>query len=265
MKKALSIFLVMTLAAFAAETIKLNTPEIWMKTPPNRVTFDENGISIDDKGRLTIFSVAVYDVDPFKSYTLSMTVKNSGADEAYTLFGFVPMDAEGKNVQCAQVRDGRGTLTELAADAKKGDDFIIIKNAYKWNFKAGNCYVAFNAKLDYSDMPNKQIVANQTKSETLEDGTCKVFLRTKLNQDYPAGTLVRQHYSGGYLYTAGAIRIKPGEERVMKGTIRGLDTPGAFSPAIWPVGTAKMKLVLYHDLNNKKCAVTYSNPILEIE
>ena len=264
MKKALFLFLVMTLAAFAAETIKLNSPEIWFKAPP-RVQFDENGISIDDKGRVTIFSAAIYDVDPFKSYTLSMTVKNNGTEPAYTLFGFVPLDANAKNIPCASVRDGRGSLTELAADAKKGDDFIIIKNAHNWNFKAGNGHVAFNAKLDYSDMPNNNVVANQTKSEMQEDGTCKVFLRTKLNADYPAGTLVRQHYSGGYLYTAGAVNIKPGEEKVLKGTIRGLDAPGGFNTRIWPVGTAKTKLVLYHDLNNKKCAVTYSNPILEIE
>jgi len=264
MKKALSLFLVMTLAAFAAETIKLNSQEIWFKAPP-RVKFDENTISIDEKGRLTLFSAVVYDIDPFKSYTLSMTVKNSGTEEAFTLFGFMPLDADAKNISCASVRDNKGTLTELAADAKIGDDFIIIKNAVNWDIKANHCLVAFNAKLDYSDLPNTKLVANKPQLEKLEDGTYKVQLKAKLKEDYPAGTLVRQHYSGGYLYTAGAVRIKPGEEKVMKGTIKGLDAPGGFQARVWPVGTVKAKLVLYHDLNNKKCAVTYSNPILEIE
>ena len=82
---------------------------------------------------------------------------------------------------------------------------------------------------------------------------------------YPAGTLVRQHFSGGYLYTGANVKIKPGEEKVLKGTIRGLDAPGNFQTKTWPVGTAKTKLVLYHDLGNNKCAVTYSNLTLEIE
>ena len=265
MKKTLALLVAMTLATAMADTIKLNAPEVWKPAPKGRVTFNEDSFAIDGKGRILLISSAVFDVDPFKTYTIKMTIKNEGTENFTTLIGYIPLYADGKNLPCIAVRDTRGSLTELAEDAKAGDTFVIIKNGTAWNSKIASAGVAFNAKLDYSDMPNKEVADHKPGIEKLENGTWKVTLRKPLAKDYPAGTFVRQHLAGGYLYSTGAVTIKPGEEKEVTGFIRGIDPPGSFTSHSWPVGTAKTMLILIHDHYNKKLAVTYNNPVLIIE
>ena len=267
MKKTLAFVLMMSIAATAAETIKLNNAEIWSQTQEikTRVTFTEDGLSVNENGRLSFVSAKKFDVDLTKSYTISTTVKNLGGEDTMVYLGFSPIDAKGIPIACAAVNHRANSFTSLVKDAKKGDNFLILKDASAWNTTSTTTAVALDAKEDFSDMPNNFRLYPVTKIEKLEDGTWRVETRQKLNRDLPAGTNVRQHNAGGYLYTGGAVKLKPGEERVMKGTIKGLDQPGSYNPRKWPVGTVKTQVVLLSNHSHKKCPMQFTNFKIDIE
>lgn len=267
MKKTLAFILMMGIAAIAAETIKLNDAEIWPKSQEikTRVTFTEDGFTVNENGRLSFYSAKRFDVDPTKSYTISTTVKNLGNEDTMVYLGFSAIDAKNIPIACAAVCQRVNSFTSLVNDAKKGDNFLILKDASAWNTTATTTAIALDAKEDFSDMPNNFRLYPVTKIEKLEDGTWRVETKQKLSRDLAAGTNVRQHYAGGYLYTGGAVKLKPGEERVLKGTIKGIDQPGSYNPRKWPVGTAKMQVVILSNHSHKKCAMQYTNPKIDIE
>ena len=136
-----------------------------------------------------------------------------------------------------------GSGTKLAADVKAGDKVIRIANGEKWK-KSSSGYVAFNAKEDYSDLPNRECVANITKVEQT-NGAWEVTLASPVKKDYPAGTGVREHADGGYLY---AITAYPkGEWTKVSGTLSGMPAIGdctiSSQKTFWPC-TAKIRPIL---------------------
>ena len=263
MKHTLLALLMFTISAFAAETINLSNPEIWSAFLKKRMTFEGNEITIDDKGLFALEATPYIDVDPNKSYTISATITNLGEKVTTFYMGFRAYDAKGA-IQCQDVHSRKDSFTTLAQDAKKGDNFIIVKDASKWDVKNKYTCVAFNAKEDFSDMPNRHRL-NITKIEKLDDDTWKITLVAKLNRDFPADTGVRQHINGGYIYTGGQGRILPGETKVLKGTIKGIDLPGNYSVRKWPIATTRMRPIFLGDYSKANVSMKIVDFKVEIE
>ena len=135
-------------------------------------------------------------IDPDKKYLVSVKVKQITDKPSYIWIGFVPYNAKGRRIGLEHGENNtKGSFTSLTADVAKGAKTITVKDASKWK-KGKYYYVAFDAKEDMSDIPNFNI-ANISK---IEDNT--ITLSKALSKAYPAGTMVRQHRSGGtYIYT----------------------------------------------------------------
>jgi len=144
-----------------------------------------------------VYSLKKIKIDPDKKYQISVKVKQISEKPSYIWVGFLPYTAKGRLIGLQHgSMNTKGSFSSLSAAAAKGAKTITVKDASKW--KAGkHHYVAFNAKEDMSDIPNFDISSMINK---IEKNT--ITLTRPLKKAYPAGTLVRQHRSGGtYIYT----------------------------------------------------------------
>lgn len=144
------------------------------------------------------YSKKVFQIDPEKYYVASVWVKAADNKPSYAYFGLISFDASGREIQSENVSSFPNTETELAAPAEPGDTVIKVKNAASWkNFTY--CVVAFNVKDDKSDLPNRDLSSSITGIKKNED-VWEISLKKPLKNDYPAGTKIREHYKGGYIY-----------------------------------------------------------------
>ena len=204
----------------AAQEQTLNTAADWNK---NAALTDVDGL-LNAKNR-TILSGKKFTVDPSKAYTIKFSVRTQNAqgyDFSWVLSGFKVYDKNGREIHSIYVNPVSETLTEVVADAAKGATVIQLKDASKFR----NKYVVLvaNAKADFSDLPNYNLIGRITgvkKNGTVWEAT----LAKPLTKDVKAGTSVREHFSGGYLYTAGAKNVK-GDWVTMTGMIKGMSKKG---------------------------------------
>ena len=141
-------------------------------------------------------------------------------------------DKDGKWIHGMEACPVSGTLTELAAPAKKGDRIIKLKDASKWQKRPSN--IAFHAKADESDLPNRDLSPYVTSVEQM-DGVWEVTLRTALRKSYEAGTLCRQQSGSPFHYIRLGANLKDEWS-----TFSAVIPPSA----IWR-GAASMKIVCF--------------------
>ena len=132
-------------------------------------------------------------------------------DAKPTMFvvAFDARDAKGALLIGANIFGHKGTETELAAPVKKGDRVLKLKDGSRWQtpeFRRGTM-VAFGAKADSSDLPNRRI-SSLIVSVSSEG---EVRLRYPVGVDYPAGTSVRAHRDTGS-FGIGSTYLKPTAE-----------------------------------------------------
>ena len=150
------------------------------------------------KNHRAITSKKKFKIDPDKYYVVSVWVKAVGEKPSFAYLGIKPLDDKGRYISSQHVSAHPGTITELAAPCKAGDTVIKIKDGSKW--KAHKHYVAaFNVEADKSDLPNRN-VSDGIKSVEKKDDYYEVTLLKPLKKAYPAGTKVREHRMGGYVY-----------------------------------------------------------------
>jgi len=140
-------------------------------------------------------------VDPAIKYRVSAKVKQLGEVPALVYIGFIPYDVKGRTIGPQHGYNNiKGSFTTLAAAVAKGAKSLSVKDASKWK-KGPHYHVAFNAKEDMSDIPNFSVAGPITKIEKTGD-IYTITLKKPVRKAYPAGTMVRQHRSGGtYIYT----------------------------------------------------------------
>ena len=197
--KALSLITVGVLAAvsLSAETVKFDLNKI--KKPKN-VTVSEDVITVT--GSQTI-EFGKFQFDPKAKYTLSFEIKNGSTTKPASYYaGYFCHDKKGRRIYHGNVTYNPNTFTTLTKDIKVGDKTVSIKDGSNW--KKG-CQIAFNAKADDSDLPNYTNFGEITNIEK-KDGEWVLTFRKPLKTAYPAGTAVRNHRPGGYVY---AIRSIP--------------------------------------------------------
>lgn len=188
-------------------------------------------------------------IDPKTTYTLSGEFRLSEPGKARPFyFGFRPLDKRGRTITAVMVNAVAGArITELAADAKKGDQMLILKDASSWKIDKAHYLVAFGAREDGSDLPNRTL-SNYLAQEEIQkraDGTYELRLNQPLGSDQAAGTAVRLHASGGtYPYTAAAGRELTGEWQTFSGTIGGIRQQG-LSSTQWRPGTVQADVFFF--------------------
>ena len=249
----------------AAEVHNLIDPKVISAVNGCKLTFAGNQLT--HTGKAFMFSKAKYAIDPAKKYTFKYTITNDSDKIATVYAGFNVTDAKGRSFPIWAWQGNKKAFTEVAADAKKGDTQIRVKNAQGWATHAAACVVA-DAKEDYSDIPNTKKVFDQIK-KCVKDGDVWVLtLAAPLKADLAAGTKIRQHYNGGYFYFANTSpsRIAPGKTVTVTAVIQGVNAePERFSGKKWPVNSKKFSFLMLSDYTDTKAKLTLKDATLTVE
>ncbi len=247
----------------AAQTIELNKITDWVKNP---AIVEKDGMLTAGKSVMFI-SAKTFDIDPGKTYTVKLSVKDNltnkdPKDKPWLLFGFMVTDKNGRTIMPPNVSVVAGTETVLAADAKKGTKTIQVKDASKWK-PAGHFYVCANAKADLSDLPNFTFVGTGIAKIEKKGDAWEITLVNPVPADFKSGTALRIHAGGGYIYTGGNV-YADNNWKVMTGSIKGIANSG-WSNNVWPKTTAKAKVIILADWNNKKADLQFKDLSLTIK
>ena len=264
MKLMLGAAAVMAAGSLAAQTTTFNKAADWKKS---KMLSEADGmLKVSCVSSMAMLSGAKkIDIDPAKTYTLKFTVCAPDAAAkpgSWTLGGFMVYDKNGRPINCINCATLANTQTEVVADAKKGDTVLVVKNASK--FKKSPYYsIVAGAKQDLSDLPNRNIIGSGIKDIAQDGESWKITLVKPLVKDVKAGTSVRVHSSGGYLYTAGVKYV--GKDWVtMSGKIKGI-RKGVWSGNFWPAGAAKADVIILANWNRQKTPVQIKDVSLTIE
>lgn len=247
----------------AAQTIEMNKAADWIKNP---AIVEKDGMLTTDK-QVMFISTKTIDIDPNKTYTLKLSVKDNltgkdPKDNAWVLFGFMPTGNDGRQITPFNVSILPGSEAVLAADVKKGDKTVLVKDASKWK-AALHFNICANAKADLSDLPNYSFVGAGIEKIEKKGNAWEVTVKTPSAADYKEGTALRIHVGGGYVYTGGTLYVD-NNWKDMTGSIKGMSKYG-WSNVIWPKGAAKAKVVILANWNNKKSDLQFKDISLTIK
>ncbi len=247
----------------SAQTIELNKAADWMKNP---IIVEKDGMLTVGK-QVMFISTKTFDIDPDKTYTLKLSVKDNltgkdPKDNAWMLFGFVSTDKDGRQITPLNVSILPDSATVLAADVKKGDKVVQVKDASKWK-NAPHFNIVANAEADLSDLPNYSFVGTGIEKIEKKENTWEITVKTPVAADYKEGTAVRVHVGGGYIYTGGTL-YADNNWKDMTGSIKGISKYG-WSNVIWPKGATKAKVIILADWNNKKADLQLKDISLTIK
>ncbi|MBO7329673.1 MAG: hypothetical protein J6W00_12985 [Lentisphaeria bacterium] len=211
MKKLSFILALCCAVPLFAEEYKFDTPEAWQ----NGHQFKKDGERLLVTGQKWMIGKKLIRVPEGTSLD---TLKVSGIFRApegaknNTMYiGFKAYDKNRNEFQHVNIFPVAGSETTLAADAKKGENFIMVADASKWQ---KNQVPVTGAKADLSDLPNYNTLPKAVKIEKAGN-EWKVTLSSALKADIAKGTAMRQHIAGGHMYYS-FIATKPGVSGVVK-------------------------------------------------
>ena len=127
--------------------------------------------------------------------------------------------------------------------------------------------IPLGAKKDFSDLPNYNVVQCPIKGiEKCEEGY-KILLSGKLARDIAKGTVVRQHISGGYMYSGGYRNLVPGSKEIeLKGKVDGFLPAGpGYVYNKWSSYAKKARLLMLVNWSGKGSVSEITDIELEIE
>ena len=259
-KGMLGALTVLTAGTLAAQTTTFNTLADWNCQPKQNVTMADGVFKVT--GSTNMMTVKKFDVDPSRTYVLKATAKTDGTEKSMFYFGFYLYDANGKQIATKMTNVIPQTDTELTAPAKKGDTVMKVKDASKWKKRNWFGFV-YNSDPSFSDLPNRNYVPGGIKEAKQEGGAWTVTLAKPLPVDLAAGTKVRQHSDGGYMYTGKSGQLT-GEWKTFTGSAKGMLKSG-FNYAKFAPGTAKVSLIMLVNWGNPKATAEIKDISLEIK
>lgn len=249
--------------ALCAEVINLSDVSNWnfFQTKPGF----KDGKYIVSRGS-GFRSKKLFTMDPNKTYTLSMDINRikEDAKNPTILFGFEAADANGKVLPVYSYQYNANSLTEVVADAKKGDASIRIKNRTGW-YQSSDYRVVADAKEDFSDIPNTNLIANGVKKIEKDGDAFVVTLSNPLLKDVAAGTKVRQHLAGGYFYIHPSIKINTDNVYRVKSSVKGLHKGHLAYKKGFPYGVPQWRIIILANWNWSKAGMEISNINLTVE
>lgn len=254
MKKITSLLFcaVTSATAFAAEIIEYNTPDAWEKKAVIKILPD--GV-LEFPGKQDITTAKSFKVDPRKKVTLSFEIRaREDSIDTMVYAGFQQQDSDKIILEPIYVRQEIGSLTTLTEDAKAGATKLKIRKPRRWIKPIyRGYYIVFDAKKDLSDLPNTSGIALAAEKD-LANGVVEITLKKPLPKDYPAGSQVRFHIGGPYMYSALDAKKLSSEWIKVSCTVTGSD-PAAMNFKKWWIGTKYAKpffLLNYKDFAKQK-------------
>lgn len=242
----------------AAEVIDLTSKDFWR--PMKNVEFSEG--QMINNSRNMFRSKKCFTFDPAKKYTIEMTAVGGEGKKSSSFFvGIYPATAKGALCSAYSIQTNPASYTEVAADAKKGDKVIKVKDASKWTKGGG---IAFNAKADFSDLPNGQLYTGGIVSCVKDGDSWTITLKKALNRNVAARSFVRQHFDGGYNYLW-MNSIAPGKTVNIKSSITGTAKQGRYTSKAFHPAVKHGYIIILADWYNAKTPVTIKNAKLTIE
>ncbi len=151
-------------------------------------------------------------------------------------------DQQGEPISNFGIIPVPGTETVLKADANTDEREILLENSGQdWPVE-GIYAVAFGAKKDYSDIPNRNVYKISSVTQG-EDGL-RVSLEDPLTTDFPADTPVRWHWLAG----PPVVLVIPSQHwEEFSLTVKGSTSPGdswkQIRGSFWP-GAAAVQITL---------------------
>lgn len=264
MRTFLTLALLTAYTAFAGEVLFDGADaSAWPKT----VGKAENGAFSIAAGQ-RLFSLKSFEIKPEKTIKISGEFRYAGEigeKPVLLCFGFKPMSRDGAVIASVNVNpDSNAAMVKTAADASKGDTMVIVKDAATWNSLSKYAYLAFFARKDFSDLPNRKLSARVKQVTPRKDGTCAVELLAPLKFDVPAGTEVRVHNdSSTYIYAGSQGYAKLAADwKLLSGTIKGA-RPGAGARNWW-MGTTAANVVFFANGPKLDGRVEFRNVKVEI-
>ena len=259
----MSIASKLTVGFLAAACIgMLSAQEIFSVAEPTdfiqskRIAKADDALSV--KGISYLFSSKLFTLDPAKKYQISGEFCQKAGKPMVVFLGFAPYDGKNRIIDARLVNVNKNSLTEVAADAKKGDKVIKVKDASKWLPQNKFSYITFGAKEDYSDLPNRDQQATVVPNAQQNGEVWDILLRKPLTKDIAAGTPVRQQFDGAsYIYTAGSCKLSD-KWITRKGTISGIAPVGNVWNKMWK-GTEKVRVVILFLSGDKTSEALFRN------
>ncbi len=211
-----------------------------------------------------VLSAKPFQVNPAKKYKISGKFRAApGTQGDVFYFGFVPLDAAGKSINSEMVNAFPKSATELAAPAKAGDKVVKVKDASKWDAKTQWGVIAFDAKDDLSDLPNRNLSETVQGKIENKNGVWEIALKKPLDKAYPAGTKVRQHtYGATYLYTGNPGQKTTADWKTFSGVISGTAKTGNPSYKWWK-GTGNAEILIIMNYSGDKGGTEFKDILVE--
>ena len=195
----------------------------------------EEGLSF--KGNGCFYSYKSIAVDSSKKYRISGEFRFTGTPYKVFYLGYIPLSARHWVIAPVMIDGSAQTETTLAENAAKGAKVLKVTDASKWNVKRNDPAIAFNAKAELADMPNRDFDGVKKGSIKKAGDVWEVELTSPLKKAYAAGTRVRQHFYGGtYIYNVTKYNPAVGQWIKFSGVISG-ETKGVRSDKQFWTGT----------------------------
>lgn len=228
----------------------LDKTEGWITSPKQELSTNADG-AIVVNGRAMLVSKDLIKIDPAKSYELSGMFKNGEGKPSMVCFGFSLFDKDKKPINYTAVGIVPGTDTELAADVSATDTVVKIKDGTKWK-PLGHALVAFETDPSFSDLPNRKLSSLGIAKVEKNGENYEMTLKKPVGKAFPAGTKVREHIAGGYMYTGGFAANAPADWKNFTGTAGGSGKPGIPGNNAWWTGAEYARILILANWNAKE-------------
>ena len=143
-----------------------------------------------------VSSIPLIKIDPAAQYIFEFEFKGpeKPSKPLKITASVTSYDKNKKIIQPYHVLNVAGSEAKLSREAKIGDHELWLKDADagKWSARPW-ASIAFNAKENYADLPNRDIVNRNIRKIETSGNELKISLKTPMKKAYPAGTRVRQH------------------------------------------------------------------------
>ena len=167
---------------------------------------DSKAMSIASKSFIFTSSKNYYKVDPKKKYRLSGKFKLQAplpSKPGKLKFGIQTFDKFKRPILSEQTTAINNSSSILLLDAEYGQRSVNIANNKKWVLIPNFSYIAFNAKDDYSDLPNRSIVAISAIEK--KDKYTEIIFKEPLREFFPKNSKVRLHQRLASFLYGGAL------------------------------------------------------------
>ena len=237
-----SLFLLFFLGC-TLNALELKTDQWDKKARP--VKNDPAALSISSKVVMYSMATPYIPVDPAKKYRLNGRFRLAEplpAKPGKLKFGVQTYDKDKRLISSEHTTVINRTATTLVKDAEYGQRTVTIANGKTWRIIPNFSCIAFNVRDDFSDLPNRSVVA-VTGIKHLPDGTTELELKEPMREFYASGSKVRMHHRlAAFLYGGALNQVLGSEYKAFEGVFTGEQR--GMSHNIFRKGTAFIQVVV---------------------